>query len=105
MKTAKTLQLLGACLALSCSATVLAAGSPQVDRVSVKVPFYDLDVQSYEGAKTLYSRLQRASRRACDLRGATTLREMSDARRCYAQSLSAAVDEVDSSMLRMLHSG
>lgn len=81
-----------------------AAGANQYNEVSVKVTFYDLDVQSDEGAKTLYSRLQRASRRACDVRQrGVSLRDIADARRCYAESLSAAVEKIDSDALHRLH--
>ena len=92
--------------ALSFSLTAGAAGPDSFKRTKVTVQYYDLDVHSYAGARTLYSRLQRASRKACALRGRgiSSLREVADAKRCYAESLSAAVEKIDSEALTQLHS-
>ena len=89
------------------SVASLAAAPDQFKQTEVIVEYYDLDIHSDKGAKTLYSRLQRASRKACALRGRgiSSLREVADAKRCYSESLSAAVEQIDSKALKRLHSG
>ena len=106
MTLRKTIGIVTAVAAIGMSVNAQAAGPQQpLDHISVNVPFYDLNVHSDDGAKELYERLQRASRKACGLRVRGSVREMADARRCYTQSLSVAVEEVESEALNRLHSG
>lgn len=107
MKQRRTVPSVILATAFSISVTALAAAPNHFKHTEVTVTYYDLDVHSEKGAKTLYSRLQRASRKACALRGRgiSSLREVADAKRCYAESLSAAVERIDSKPLTRLHSG
>ena len=107
MKQRRTALSIVLAAALSVSVTAMAAGPNQFKQTKVTVTYYDLNIHSDKGAKTLYSRLQRASRKACALRGRGihSLREVADAKRCYSESLSAAVDRIDSEALTRLHSG
>ncbi len=95
--------LLAASLAIGLPA--MAAGPGQSQTVSVNVTFYDLDVETLDGAKELYSRLQRASRKACDLRapGITSVQAAADARRCYERALNVAVEKIGSEPLQLIH--
>jgi UrcA family protein len=72
----------------------------------VQVQFSDLDLRSEAGIKTLYSRLQAASRRVCDtssaLKSHSTL-EMRFARSCYTEALARAVSDIDNEKLSRLH--
>lgn len=91
---------------LAFGSAAFAAGPAQHRTTSVNVQFYDLNVETLSGAVTLYSRLQRASRKACDLRSRriNSLQEANDAKRCYRDALSLAVEKVDSKLLTELHS-
>ncbi len=73
--------------------------------VSVKVSFADLNLGKQAGAQALYRRLKQASRQACDVRGLDTewAKNMREARQCYQQALSEAVAEVDNELLSQIH--
>ena len=86
--------------------TATAAAPSQFEKVSVKVNYQDLNIESYSGASKLYKRLQRASRTACDvqsLRVAGSVRRHAAASRCYRDALDAAVRSVDSDALDEIH--
>lgn len=83
-----------------------AAAPSQIEKVSVKVAYSDLNIESYSGAKSLYARLQRASRKACSFRPSSrvvSVREASEARSCYNSTLEAAVKKIDSDTLAEVH--
>ena len=90
---------------LAAPAAVLAA-SNQIDDITSKVSYNDLDIESEAGAKELYERLKRASEDACDLRSKMLQGSMtaaSKARKCYGKTLSAAVEKIDSDALTDIH--
>jgi len=73
-----------------------------------KVNYADLDLDKERGVRALYRRLQLASERVCgveSLREAGTLRVASEQRRCYAESLDAAVARVGNARLTAIHEG
>ena len=98
-----TLGVIGMALPLSSNA----ATPSQFEKISVKVSYADLNIESDAGARALYSRLKRASRKACNVKSLTSagsLREVRSASRCYDQTLEAAVREIDSDALTRIHS-
>ena len=91
-------------IGLSLSAT--AAATSQLERVSVKVNYQDLDIDSQQGATRLYRRLKRASRAACDVQSlkiAGSVRNHASASRCYQSALDSAVSKIDSEALQEIH--
>jgi len=84
----------------------LAASPTQLSGAPVTVSYSDLNISVEAGAKTLYSRLQRASERACGVESYTTVRSLTvlaEARLCAAESLSTAVRNIDSDTLSRIH--
>lgn len=74
---------------------------------SVKVSYADLNLEKSEGAKTLYRRLQKASKQVCDVRAISaegSLSRVAEGRQCYRDTLSEAVAEIDSDLLTEIHS-
>ena len=74
---------------------------------AVKVSYADLNLEKYEGAKVLYHRLQQASKQACFVRGIYeigSLTRFAEGRRCYRDTLTRAVAEIDSELLTQIHS-
>ena len=74
---------------------------------SEKVTYADLDVQKEEGAEVLYRRLQQASKRVCgvDANNANSVREMSQKRECYRDTLDRSVAKVNNPALTAIHEG
>ena len=73
---------------------------------AVKVTYADLNLEKETGAKSLYRRLQQASKQACgveSLKSAGSVKVMSEMRSCYRTALTAAVEEVDSVELTKIH--
>ena len=96
-------------VALGLGAPMLASGAAPIQATadSVKVRFADLDIESKEGARVLYSRLRQASRQACDLYSYTqdrSLGRIAAARDCYQGTLEKAVSKIDSKALAEIHS-
>ena len=93
--------------ALAIPVTAIGAAPSQFERISVKVSYADLDIHSDKGAKVLYSRLKRASQKACGLGPYLTsgLSERLKAKICYDEALDAAVVRIDSSVLQQIHTG
>ena len=87
--------------------TIASAGAKSdLQGVSVKVSYADLNLEKQAGAKTLYRRLQKASRQACDVRGlnnAGSLRRITETKKCYAEALTAAVKKLDNVLLTAIH--
>ncbi len=74
--------------------------------VSVKVSYADLKLETKEGANALYWRLKQASKQACDVRGlkvAGSLKRIREARHCYRETLSAAVEKIDNELVTQIH--
>ena len=93
--------------ALAIPVTAIGAAPSQFESVSVKVSYADLDIHSDKGAKVLYSRLKRASQKACSLDPylKSGLNERQKAKVCYEAALDAAVARIDSSALQQIHTG
>ncbi len=87
--------------------TIASAGDKnELKGVSVKVSYADLNLEKQAGAKALYRRLQQASKQACGHRGlkeAGTIKLLNETRRCYHETLSEAVAEVDSELVTQIH--
>jgi UrcA family protein len=92
--------------ALGAPAIAAAADKSDLQGVSVKVSYADLNLEKQEGAKALYRRLQLASRRACDyqsLRIAGSLQRATATKKCYHQSLANAVGDLDNDLVTQIH--
>jgi UrcA family protein len=73
---------------------------------AVKVTYADLNLEKEAGAKSLYRRLQQASKQACgvvSLKSAGSVKIMSEMQTCYRTTLTAAVEKVDNSELTKIH--
>ncbi len=83
------------------------AGDPSKDEESsVKVSYADLNIDSEAGARVLYSRLKRASEKACHVESLTehgSVDRARNARVCYEEVLSDAVANIDSAALSRIH--
>lgn len=105
-KAATTAVAAATLIAFGLPLSASAAAPSQFEKVSVKVAYSDLNIESYSGAKALYARLQRASRKACNFRPSSrvlSVGEATDARRCYSSTLEAAVKKVGSDTLTEVH--
>lgn len=91
--------------ALAIPMTAVGASPSQLEDVSVKVSFSDLNIHSDAGAKALYSRLKRASEDACNFDSyiRSGLSEYQKARACYEEALDEAVASIDSDALQEIH--
>ena len=87
--------------------TIASAGDKsELQGVSVKVSYEDLNLEKQEGAKALYRRLQQASKQACDYRGlkvSGSIKQMMTTKACYRDTLSAVVEELDNELVTELH--
>ena len=88
---------------------IIATGdTSQLEKKSVTVPCDDLNLANEQGARTLYSRLERASEIVCDVRDfrqTKSIHERADGRECYYKALSDAVESVGSDQLSSIHNG
>ena len=85
-----------------------AAAPSQIDTVSVKVSYADLDIHSQAGARVLYSRLKRASEEVCGIKPHvvnSSLAATTRARSCLRDTLEASVEAIDSDALTDIHTG
>ncbi len=74
--------------------------------ISVKVSYADLNLEKLAGAQALYRRLQHASKQACgfrELKVQGSLLRISEARQCYQEVLSAAVEKIDNKLVTQIH--
>jgi len=91
---------------LGASASAVAASPSQLNVRSVQVSFADLNINSDDGAKALYRRLQNASEKACLISssGATQpVGAVRDSKLCYASVLGNAVAKINSAALSKIH--
>lgn len=83
------------------------AGDPSKDKEnSVRVSYADLNIDCEAGARVLYSRLKRASEKACNVESLTehgSIDRARDAKACYEEALSDAVANIDSAALARIH--
>ena len=92
--------------ALGAPAIASADANGELKGVSVKVSYADLNLEKQEGAKTLYRRLQQASRRACDVTSLGiegSVHRMVEARQCYREALSEVVERLDNELVTQIH--
>ena len=84
-----------------------AAASP-FEPEKVSVSYADLNIENDAGARVLYARLKKASKKVCKVdahRNTGTLLRSVESQKCYAETLDSAVAEIDSAALRRIHSG
>lgn len=105
-KLLKSVVTATAVLVLSLPAVASAGPDSELKGKSVKVSYADLNLEKEAGAKVLYRRLQQASKQACgveSLQVAGSVRLITEMNRCYRDTLSAAVQEINSSELTRIH--
>ena len=93
-------------VALSVPAIASAAPESGIKGKSVKVSYADLDLEKEAGAKSLYRRLQQASKEACgveSLQNAGSVRVVVEMQRCYRETLTSVVKRVDNEALTRIH--
>lgn len=87
-------------------AAASAGGPGQAEDTSIKVSYEDLNIDSAAGARVLYARLKRASERACNVESLSehgSIERALDAKACYDEVLSNAVENVGSDALTRIH--
>ena len=75
---------------------------------NVAVSYKDLNLESEQGARVLYRRLQNASKDVCGVTHwniAVAVGRITKARQCYSDALSNAVAEIDNDDLTRIHAG
>lgn len=93
-------------VALSFPAVAAASPESGIKGKSVKVSYADLDLEKEAGAKSLYRRLQQASKEACGvetLQNAGSVRVMAEMKRCYRETLTTVVKRVDNERVTKIH--
>ena len=84
------------------------AVTPNSDSVMATVSYTEENLESEEGVREFYKLLQRASKNVCSgetLQHRRNVIMKSSQLRCYRQSLSNAVSEIDNESLTSFHSG
>ena len=88
---------------------VTLAGTPShVQETNATVSYADLNLESEEGVRALYRRLQYASKEVCDARSPEITRSVFiqyQASACYRKTLSNAVEKFDNDNLTRMHAG
>ena len=109
MKESKLFKsLLATIIVVALGAPTIASADAKSDLqgVSVKVSYADLNLEKQAGAKALYRRLKQASKQACgvrSLRAEGSVSNIVEARRCYREALSAAVEKIDNELVTNIH--
>lgn len=81
-----------------------AGGAPGAKYDDVVVRYGDLNLNTEEGARTLYARLSAAAERSCGFEPwSRTLRERTQYQACFDAAMTRAVDKVGSRQLHALH--
>jgi UrcA family protein len=70
---------------------------------SITVRYADLNLNTAEGVEALYARLRAAAQKVCGHEPERALVERIDWKTCYTQALEAAVSNVKSDHLSVLH--
>ncbi len=89
-------------------ASAVAAPPNLYEEVAVKVQYADLNIHNEAGARVLYQRLQSAAEEVCGLANYEKdrfLSRYSTAKECYSDTLTQAVNRIDSDVLKDIHSG
>ncbi len=88
-------------------ASAVAAPPRAYEEVAVKVDYADLNIHHEAGARVLYQRLKTATEEVCGVdtyRKDRLMSQYSNARECYADTLTQAVNQIDSDILKNIHS-
>lgn len=104
----KSLITATAIFAISAPAAASLGTDKGLESNAVRVSYADLNLENEAGAQTLYSRLQRASKRVCGVEPykiAGSIRIMADMQRCYRSTLTTSVEKIDSEELTKIHEG
>lgn len=89
-------------------ASAVAAPPSLYEKVAVKVQYADLNIHNEAGARVLYERLKTAAEEVCGVESYQKDRSMSQfnsAKECFAETLTQAVNRIDSDVLKDIHSG
>ena len=107
-KLARSLVAIITIAAISAPAIATAEEEVKLKGRSVKVTYADLNLEKEAGTHVLYRRLQQASKRACGVesfQNAGSVSAMSDSKRCYRVTLTAAIEKIDNKILTRIHEG
>lgn len=107
MKAARTTAITLLYCALAMAGTTIASAPIATDGDRVTVSFADLNIHSDAGARSLYSRLKRASAMICDTDtlNRRSLGESIAAKSCYVETLDRFVSQIESDTLKEMHAG
>ena len=89
-------------------AVVLADTPSYIEDAKATVSYADLNLESEEGVRALYRRLQYASSEVCSIASPKIARSMFaqyQTRACYRETLANAVDKFDNDDLTRIHAG
>ena len=99
-------------IVLSGPAVVLADAPSYIGDPKATVSYADLNLESEEGVRDLYRRLQYASKEVCGITSPSIAESIlmkswrrRATRQCYRESLSNAVDKFDNEDLTRIHAG
>ena len=108
MKESKLIKCVVTIVAVVAFSVPAIASAEEFKGRTEKVTYSDLNVDKETGARTLYRRLQQASKRVCgveSIKNAGGVREISQQQRCYRETLDAAVARIDNATLTEIHEG
>jgi UrcA family protein len=108
MKESKIVKGVVATVAVIAFSLPAIASADELKGRAEKVTYSDLNVEKEEGAKSLYRRLQQASKRVCGvepMKNAGGIREITAQQRCYRESLDQVVAKIDNATLTEIHEG
>jgi UrcA family protein len=103
-RTAKRTAVLAFTAAAILGATANAHATEPYAPPQMEIRYSDLNLQTSEGAKRMYTRLRMAARTVCE--NVSTTRDIgapSSRERCYQESLSRAVDALGAESVAALH--
>ena len=98
--------VLASLVTLGLPSLTMAASPSYLDHGTIKVAYGDLDIDTMEGAKVLYSRIEKAAEIGCDFRPFNeigSIRHFNEARSCYKTNVTAAVERINSKALTKVH--
>ena len=111
MKHANTFKSITAVLVffvLGAPAIVQANTASDIARTRATVAYADLNLENEAGAQVIYRRLKRASRDVCGVttfQSAGSVSQVQKFQQCYRESLTSAVQKIDSDLLTRIHAG
>lgn len=80
--------------ALAALSLATSAHASELDRVSVKVSYADLDLTSAAGAATLHRRIEAAADKACSRAWISESRSSAGWKKCHADALEGAARQI-----------